>query len=127
MFTLCLVIVISICSFYVSFVGIVHGLIQNMAIRAPPSVAGTDTGTDTVVTCDPPAPVCFADGLVEEKAKVKVNHTSVQSSLFMAGCARLLSPVQALELLPFLKVCVRVCVCVGGGGGGLLFCTCFIG
>ena len=78
--------------------GIVRGLKEQLFIGD--DGAGMGVGVEDVA-CDPPAPACYADGL-NTATGLRVDHTSVQASLFMAGCG-LLPPTEALQLLPFLK------------------------
>jgi alpha-L-rhamnosidase len=71
-------------------------------------------GTEAAAKCDPPAPACFLDGMGPQPPpdnsmgddimwqQQQIDHTGVHASMFVAGCG-LLTPVKALELLPFLK------------------------
>eukprot|EP01045_Picozoa_sp_COSAG04_P022560 COSAG04_NODE_2567_length_3916_cov_3.837831_3_plen_550_part_00 len=68
-------------------------------------------GAASDIQCVPAAPACFVDGLGLPAPDSKtpnislttpIKHTSVQASIFVAGCG-LLPPSEALELLPFLK------------------------
>jgi hypothetical protein len=82
--------------------GIVRGLKQHLFVGANGTGAtgATGAGAALSVACNPPAPACYADGMDEIGSPV--NHTSVQASLFIAGCG-LLPPTEALQLLPFLQ------------------------
>lgn len=67
--------------------------------------------------CSPPAPACFLDGYglpvagsnrAQNASAVPINHTAVQATLFVVGCGDLLTPVEALVMLPFLKAKTEV-------------------
>ena len=84
--------------------GIVAGLLEHLHLSGPEAAA-----------CDPPAPACFLDGLgprpapdsegggqQQQPQPPALNHTGVHATMYVVGCG-LLTPLQSLELLPFLK------------------------
>ena len=79
-------------------------------------VAGLKRQLQTT-SCSPPAPVCFRDGYgrpapgankEQNASTAPINHTAVQSTLFVVGCGDLLTPVEALAMLPFLMAKTEV-------------------
>ena len=89
------------------FDGVATGIVEGLRRRLLLGAGGGPAAAAAGYRCDPPAPACYLDGLGPPTAAASqpytpCNHTSVQATLFVAGC-NLLPPAEALQLLPFLK------------------------